>query len=388
MNGARPECSAREIFVEDEAEREGTMKSVTIGGAMVDSIAIIDDTRIEHMSMRNAQSSFLLLESGRKVEAVEISQHCGGGAVNAAVSMARLGLDVATVVKLGQDERAELIMRRLMDEGVSTRWVMRDPTSATGAAVIISSHERDAAIFTFRGANTKLRCEDLKRDMFAADLVYVTSLSNESADCFPAIVAMAKEAGAKVATNPGIRQLTSRTASFQTALQDIDLLSLNTAEASALVPALVARFGEDTNPFEGLHRDGTPELCIRGLSSGGYEMSLKAYMAALLQCGVKTVLVTNGMDGAYAACEGCVYHCPVLKTQVAGTAGAGDAFASTFATVLLRDGAPERALQAATINAASVVGHADTQSGLLKAQELDERIEKYADVLSITCWQL
>ncbi len=42
------------------------MKVVTIGGAMVDSIALIDNRRIERMTMRNAESSFLLLEEGRK----------------------------------------------------------------------------------------------------------------------------------------------------------------------------------------------------------------------------------------------------------------------------------------------------------------------------------
>ena len=60
------------------------MKAVTIGGAMLDSIAIIDSDRIERMAMRNADSSFLLLEEGRKTEAIEISTHCGGGAVNTA----------------------------------------------------------------------------------------------------------------------------------------------------------------------------------------------------------------------------------------------------------------------------------------------------------------
>src|SRR6056297_2401015 len=91
------------------------LKTVSIGGAMVDSIAIIADDCIEHMAMRNAQSSFLLLESGRKVEAAEISQHCGGGAINTAVAMSRLGADAATIVKLGRDTRAEMILRRLDD---------------------------------------------------------------------------------------------------------------------------------------------------------------------------------------------------------------------------------------------------------------------------------
>ena len=89
--------------------------------------------------------------------------------------------------------------------------------------MVVSSHERDAAIFTFRGANTTLEEGDLVADMFGADLVYISSLSNGSADCFPRIVQLATEAGAKVATNPGIRQLTSRAAPFLDALKHIDI---------------------------------------------------------------------------------------------------------------------------------------------------------------------
>ena len=70
------------------------MKAITIGGAMVDTIAIIESDRIERMAMLNADTSFLLLEEGRKTEALDVSTHCGGGAINTAVAMSRLGLDV------------------------------------------------------------------------------------------------------------------------------------------------------------------------------------------------------------------------------------------------------------------------------------------------------
>src|SRR5688572_33314456 len=105
------------------------MKALTVGGAMIDTIAIIASDRIERMSMLNADSSFLLLEEGSKIEALEISTHVGGGAVNAAVAMARLGFDVAALVKLGKDARAEAVLAGLLDGGGSLRWGMRDGRS-------------------------------------------------------------------------------------------------------------------------------------------------------------------------------------------------------------------------------------------------------------------
>ena len=54
-----------------------------------------------------------------------------------------------------------------------------------------------AAIFTFRGANTLLELHDLRDEAFAVDLVYIANLSNQSADCFPAIVKPAWEGSSK-----------------------------------------------------------------------------------------------------------------------------------------------------------------------------------------------
>ena len=87
--------------------------------------------------------------------------------------MSRLGFDVATLVKLGRDHRAETVLAHLMREGISTRWALRDGRAPTGASVLISSHDRNAAIFTFRGANTLLDESDLQDDAFAVDVVYV-----------------------------------------------------------------------------------------------------------------------------------------------------------------------------------------------------------------------
>ncbi|WP_088346988.1 MULTISPECIES: carbohydrate kinase family protein [Rhodomicrobium] len=352
------------------------MKALTVGGAMVDSIAIINSGGIERMSMRNADASFLLLEEGRKIEAEEISTYPGGGAVNAAVSMARLGLDVSAIVKLGTDQRADSILGKLEKEGVSTRWVTRDPRLPTGASVVISSHERNAAIFTFRGANTLLAIEDIKREALSVDIVCISSLSNQSADCFPDLVKAAKAAGCKVAANPGIRQLTARGRAFLDTVGSIDILVVNRAEANALVPVLTGMAGEGgpSLPFD--PDQPVPDLIRRGFSSGGFEISLVRFLQALMKEGAGMVVVTDGRQGAFVGTAGTVLHCPAAATEVLGTAGAGDAFASTFVALTSLGWPLDAALKAATLNSASVVRHADTQTGLLKLAELEEAVAR------------
>jgi ribokinase len=363
------------------------MKALTVGGAMLDTIAIIADDRIERMTMLNADTSFLLLEEGRKTESIEISTHVGGGAVNAAVAMSRLGFDVAALVKLGLDQRAETVLAHLMREGISTRWVLRDGRAPTGASVLVSSHDRNAAIFTFRGANTLLDESDLQDDAFAVDVVYVSSLSNESADTFPSIVARAKAHRALVAANPRVRQLSSRSVAFQETLGQIDILTVNRSEADVLVPGLVGRFGEGGRSLPLAPGETPPRLAARGLAGGGHEMTLVAFFDALSRMGPRFVVVTDGRNGAFLGTPDAIHFCPAVReTKVMGTAGAGDAFNATFGACIALGHRPEDALRAAAVNAASVVRHADTQTGLLTHEKIAAEVLTHAEQLSVRTW--
>ena len=47
---------------------------------------------------------------------------------------------------------------------------------------------------------------------------------------------------------------------------------------------------------------------------------------------------------------------------------------------------PEDALRAAAINAGSVVGHVDTQTGLLAREEIDKRVAGAKKSLAVRVW--
>ena len=360
------------------------MRVLTIGSAMIDTIAVIASERIERMSMMNAETSFLLLEQGRKVEALDVSTHTGGGAVNSAVAYARLGHQVEALVRLGLDDRAQMLLERLTGQGVGSRWVVRDSNSPTGASVLISSHERDAAIFTHRGANGLLKVNEIAGGAFDVDIVHIASLSNASVDCFPFILENAKARGAFVLANPGIRQLSSRGQSVTRGLGSIDLLVLNHVEAAALVPLLsAAGSGRDHDVTPNVTLERPPRLLARGLSSGGFEMTLVRFMTALFEYGAKYVVLTDGTEGSYLGCAETIWYCPVLRVASVGSAGAGDAFAATTASYLAGGNSPSLALQSASINSASVVGFVDTQSGLLEKSDIERRVAEHSAKLPV-----
>lgn len=364
------------------------MKAITIGSAMIDIITLVADESVERMTMHNEAASFLLLEQGRKIDAISITAHVGGGAVNTAVSLARQGWNVATHVQLGPDLNAEKILECLEREDINPSFVSRCPDCDTGTAVMVSSHDRNATIFTYRGANTRLRPADIIEDMFAGrDLTYIASLSNASADCLPVIVDKAKAAGCLTAFNPGIRQISSRTGELLAALGKIDILILNKVEASALIPGLSARLGA-FNPEGGPHftGQGTPTLLRTGLEAVGFSLSLMAFAQAVRGLGVRWLVVTDGAEGAYVAAADGLYFCPALKTEVAGTAGAGDAFASTLAAVITEGKDAPTAMAMAAVNASSVVSHIDTQEGLLDREALSARAKEASETLQPQMW--
>ncbi|MEO0665918.1 MAG: carbohydrate kinase family protein, partial [Pseudomonadota bacterium] len=292
----------------------------------------------------------------------------GGGGVNAAICLKRQGFETSSLVKVGQDVNAQSILAKLESEGIDRSFVCRDNEHATAVSLLIASHDHDAAIFTHRGANESLTHDDIPVDGFTgADLVYVAGLSNASADLFPEIVKRAHAAGAFVATNPGIRQLTSKTGAFFDSLKDVDLFICNKAEARALIPKLVERTGWDGGMAPALDDDAMV------LEIGGFRLGYSDYFARIHSLGPTYVGITDGSYGAHLSRDGEIAFQPVVETQVRGTTGAGDSFAATLSGALVRGSSTGEALRLAALNSSSVVSHPDAHTGLLSAEELAKR---------------
>ncbi|MCF8466587.1 MAG: carbohydrate kinase family protein [Sneathiella sp.] len=344
------------------------LKALTIGSATIDVIASVEDQDIERMTMHNATSSFLLLEEGRKIDVSSIKSSVGGGATNSAVALARLGFNTACRIRTGADMEGEKIKAELELEKIDTSLIIRDETKPTGQAIMVMSHVRNPTIFTNRGANTDLCDAEVTPELFkGCDLVYVASLSGNSAACLTRIVRMAKEAGAFVATNPGIRQLTYWAGDIIEALAFVDLLSINAVEAEQLALRLLPKGQPQPADAEVVDE---PILLKKGLG-GRY---LASFVSEVCRLGPKIVLVTNGAEGAYAGTsEGIQFH-PAGKAEVGNTAGAGDSFATTFSAYASINADILTCLKAATANALSVIAAPDTHSGLLSEAAIDAEL--------------
>ena len=339
------------------------MKAVTFGSAMVDIIAVLKSESIEQISLSNAHQQFLLVEPGRKVEASSISTHIGGGGLNTAVSLSKLGCSVRPVAKTGDDPSRDHVTEHCNEFGMEKSGLLIASDESTGSAVMIASHEKNAAIFTQRGANTTLVPEDLVAVRpFDAGLVHLAPLSGESAEMLEPIARAAKQEGAFVSCNPGIRQITTKTNTVLAAAPSLDLLSINGAEAAALVPCLSA-----LDPELKWRSPTDDEPILRSQES---QLSLLQFCETFQARGPANILVTYGGEGAYLFNGNRLFHQPIVEVEVAGTAGAGDAFVSTLAWALASQYDTEAALLLAAHNAASVVSYVNTTDGLLTKDRL------------------
>jgi sugar/nucleoside kinase (ribokinase family) len=175
--------------------------------------------------------------------------------------------------------------------------------------------------------------------------LYITSLNGESLEALPKILDVAYENKIKIAWNPGIAQLEKGIKYLGPIIKNTSVLLLNKEEALMILD-------EDSSLIE------------------------RVMMQKLLDLGPKTVVVTDGEKGSYAADSHEMVFCPAAKSVYKESTGAGDTFGSTFIAGMIHGISMREAQKKAAINAASVVEHLGAIEGLLSRGEIDKRAKK------------
>lgn len=88
----------------------------------------------------------------------------GGSCSIFACQAAKLGLKVAILGKVGKDQFGELILSRMQESGVDTRYVDVDPNLKTGCGIALCQPDGDRAIMTYMGTINVLTEGDVKDD--------------------------------------------------------------------------------------------------------------------------------------------------------------------------------------------------------------------------------
>ena len=219
----------------------------------------------------------------------------GGKGANQAIAAHRAGAKTRFLTALGKDADGEFLRNLFKEEGLDVSILEKE--ESTGNALIMVNDFSENEIVVIGGANQAIKPEDIEQNIqtiLGADIIL---LQNEiPMEAIFVIAAVAHRFQKKVIYNP------APMSDIHKALFGcLDYITPNETELDKLIP-----------------REG----------------SLEEKAAALLQKGVKAVIVTLGKNGAYFTNGSTSFRVPAFPMQAVDTVGAGDTFNGFFAAGL------------------------------------------------------
>ncbi len=277
---------------------------------------------------------------GSKIDIDEVVFDTGGGATNAAVTFARQGLRTACLTRVGADDNGAAALGTLTLEGVEIQYTQRDERELTGYSVLLVTPSGERTVLVCRGASEDFDPQAVSWAELDTKWLYASSLSGNRA-VLEALVSRAKASGAKIAFNPGKKDLQLGYEALAPYLEAVDVLLLNREEGAYFtgIP-----FEDETGIFQKL------DAWI-----GGYAVMTDSRRGSVVSDGK-----TLWRAGIYPE------HALVDRT------GAGDAFGSGFVAAVIKGQDVPTALRLASANATSVVEYMGAKRGILTAREFSD----------------
>jgi sugar/nucleoside kinase (ribokinase family) len=263
----------------------------------------------------------------------------GGQTATIARALARLGLEVTFVGRVGDDYYGRWAVEQLRADGVNTSGMVIDPGLRTGATVVLSTGA-ERAFATYLGAITEIRRSDVTQEILAgAHHLHIGSYFLQRR-LHPEMLDLLQEAGHRGLTtsvDPGWDNFMEWDAGILDVLRFVDVFLPNLVEARKIT-------GAD---------------------------SVEAAVEVLAQRG-KIVVVKMGGEGCLVAHHAHRFRVPAFEVQVVEVTSAGDVFNAGFLYGFLAGWKLEQAARFANACGAiavSQVGSAGIISGVALVEE-------------------
>ncbi|GII51793.1 sugar kinase [Planotetraspora thailandica] len=256
-----------------------------------------------------------------------------GAAAGTAVDLAKIGVPVASLGAVGDDELGDFLIMVMRNRGVDVAGIVRKPGEQTAASILPIRPDGGRPSFHVPGANLGLSLADIDQErVTAAQVVHLGGMDVTWGLHDPAffdLVDKAREGGTAVT---------------------MDLLS-NMAD---LMPAVRA-FLPHVDYFLPNEEQA---LLLTGAAT------VEEAAAALLAEGPRGVLITLGAEGSLVATEEGLTRVPALDVPVVDTTGCGDAYCAGFVAGLIEGRDVVGAARLGTAVAARVAGGLGSDAGL------------------------
>ena len=239
---------------------------------------------------------------GQTLQGSSFKYGAGGKGSNQAVAAHRAGADIILVTKIGKDFFGQVAMDFYQGEGMNTDYILRDEVKETGAALImVDESSAQNKIVVVSGACGNITAEDIEKCKDLIENASILLLQHEiNIDALYKVIEVAYDAGVRIVLNPAPAAPIP-----DEILKKIDVITPNETEAQTLT----------------------------GIQINNEEDARRA-AKALLDKGVREVIITLGSLGAYVTDGKQDWMIDSIKVDVVDTTGAGDAFNGGLVTAL------------------------------------------------------
>lgn len=318
---------------------------ISVGDATIDTFIKIHDAHVQ--CNINKEDCVLCVKYGDKIAVDSISHLVAGNAANNAVGSARLGMNTAIYVNVGEDDSGERIKNQIEKEGVDGSYIVVNKGMDSNYSAVLN-FEGERTIFVYH-QHWKYRLPSLENSKW----VYLTSLSKSFAEStlIDDLVAYLKDSGAKLGYNPGTYQMEVGVKKDPELLKLTEILFVNLEEAKRILEI----------PEE-------KKMDIKDL--------LKQCVTDL---DVKNVVITDGRAGSFAYDRKDFYRLPEFPGERIEATGAGDSFATACEAAIFYGHPLAEGLAWGAINGAAVVHEIGPQAGLLTKEKMEKILAENPD---------
>ena len=284
------------------------------------------ENALDVITIGEAMAMFVATETGDLAEVEHFMKRVAGAELNVATGLARLGLKVGWVSRVGKDSFGRFVLHSLAKEGIDARGVSEDSRYATGFQMKSKvENGTDPIVEYFRkgSAASHLSPEDFRAEYFAsARHLHLSGVAAALSESSYALLEQAattmKAQGKTISFDPNLRPVL-----WKSEAEMVEKLNQLAFQADWVLPGIK----------EGMILTGqrTPE----GIAD------------FYLTRGVQAVIIKTGGDGAWfktaAGEQGAV--AAIKVDNVVDTVGAGDGFAVGVISALLEGRTLQQAIR-------------------------------------------
>jgi ribokinase len=303
----------------------------------------LPEDRIRHRI--DSEGQWLEIPFGKKLPIDrEVTVAAGGGAANAAVTLARLGLRVGLASFLAHDHVGIDLLDSLHAEHVDTRLIHIDSPAHTNRSFVLS----------FQGDRTILVRDEAfnyhwphLRPSEVPSWLYLTSLGREALEYQDQIAEwLAETPEVKLAFQPGTFQIEAGHDRLSRLYQRAEILICDKSQAAAIA---------------GTNSEDSSDLADQ-----------------LRKLGPRQVVISDESGGAVSSSDLGNYVMPAFPDTSLpfDRTGAADAFAATLVAALVRGMSLPEALRWPPVNFVSVSHELGSQAGLLTEEQLVGQLDE------------